>query len=118
MRARMAVVAVSWLAVAGPADAVAPQYVVAHGNGYAPSEVVVVQGGTLTLTSADPAQSHDLVSLDRKPGGGYLFRSVPIAAGQYANVAGVSSLAPSVYPFYCSIHEWMVGNVTVVAAGA
>lgn len=112
-------VALSSLALAVPyaphAHAVKPQQVVVWAGGYLPSEVLLVQGGSLTLASADAQQAHDLVSLDLGPGGSRLFRSDVVSGGQVADVAGVSSLAPSVYPFYCSVHEWMVGNLTVVA---
>lgn len=118
MRARSSAAAVSFCALAvpaPPAGAVAPQAVVAYSGGYVPSEAAIVQGGSLTLVNSDPALSHDLVSLDRFPSGGYKFRSDVIGPASAAPVTGVESLPPSVYPFYCSVHEYMTGNLTVLA---
>ncbi len=114
--------AVSWLAVGlavtTPAQAVTPQVVLAYSGGYAPSEVVVVQGGSVTLVNADATQQwHDIVSRNYR-NGAPVFRSGLIPAGGVSGVAGVAALAPSVYPFYCSVHDYMAGNLTVVAAPA
>jgi plastocyanin len=112
--------AVSWVAAsltipAAPhAQALVPHHVVSYSSGYLPSEVTIVAGDSLSLVNADAFQSHDLVSLDRGPGGVYLFRSDVIGPAERAAVAGVESLAPSVYPFYCSVHEFMTGNLTVL----
>ena len=113
MRARVLLAAVSFLAVVSPADAVAPQVVAVTANGYAPSEVVVAAGGSLTLVSGDATDYHDLVSYDYA-GGQRLFESSAIPGGGAAPVSGVSSLGSGTYPFYCSVHEWMTGNLTVV----
>ena len=106
---------------AAPARAAAvpvPHQAVAVANGYVLAEVVIVQGGTLTLTNADPTLlSHDLVS--RAFGGGVrLFGSPPAAAGERVEVARVATLAPGVYPFLCSLHESMIGNLRVQTAPA
>ena len=117
MRARR-LIAVSWCAVAlavpRPAHALAPQQVLVTANGYVLSEIVILQGDTLSLTNVDPNQPHDLVSRNR-PGGVYAFRADVIDFGKQTDVVGTSVLTPNVYPFYCSVHEWMIGNLTVEA---
>ena len=113
MRARTLLAAVSFLAVPAPAGAVAPQVVAVTASGYAPSEVVVAAGGSLTLVSADATDFHDLVSHD-SVNGVRLFESSTIGGGGVAGVSGVSALRPGTYPFFCSVHEWMAGNLTVL----
>jgi hypothetical protein len=116
------VAAVTWLAVGlavtTPAEAVTPLAVLAHSGGYVASEVVIVQGGSLTLVNGDATQQwHDIVSRNYR-NGAPVFRSALIPAGGVSDVVGVAALEPSVYPFYCSVHDFMVGNLTVVAAPA
>jgi plastocyanin len=108
--------AVSWCALAltapfaSPAHAVAPEVTFAAAGTFVPSEVTIVEGGTLTFVNLDAQLQHDFISRDN-PG---LFRSDIVSAGGVSEVRGVSSLAPSVYPFTCSVHDYMLGNLTVL----
>jgi plastocyanin len=106
------------LAPNAPAHAVgAPLVVVAHSPSYAPADFTIVEGSTLTLVNGDTLD-HDLRSLDTS-GGHPLFRSAIIPTGGTAPVNGVAALTgPNVYPFYCSLHEDMKGNITVTPAPA
>lgn len=116
-RTPVAVLALGALfAPATPAHAV-PHQVVAVGTGFVLPEIRIFQGDTLTLTNLDPQQAHDLVSRNLV-GGVRVFASGPAAAGERVDVAGVASLRPDVYPFYCSLHESMTGNLRVEAAPA
>jgi plastocyanin len=117
---RVRLAAVSFLVTAalapgGQAHALVPWQVLAYSGGYVPSEITVVQGDSLTLVNADTTLAHDLHSGD-SVGGKPLFHSKVIAFGEQADVVGVALLPPSVYPFYCSVHEYMTGNITVLAA--
>lgn len=118
---RLAVLAACALAVpAAPARALAvpvPHQVVAVGTGFVLPEIRVFQGDTLTLTNLDPLQAHDLVSRNLA-GGVRVFASGPADPGSRAEVVGVSSLRPDVYPFFCSLHESMTGNLRVERAPA
>ena len=118
---RFAVLAVCALAApATPARAAlapVPHQVVTVASAYVLSEVAILQGDTLTLTNLDPLLSHDLVSRS-VVGGVRLFGSSPAAAGERVDVAGVGSLRPGVYPFICSLHESMIGNLRVQTAPA
>lgn len=116
MRARMLLLAVSFLSVGVPADAVAPQVGLAVASAFVPSELTIVEGGTLTFVNADAMLPHDITSLDRV-NGIPKFRSATIGLGQ-SPVDGVSVLPASIYPFVCSVHEYMVGNLTVLAPPA
>lgn len=111
--ASLAVAAAS-AAVPAPAGALPVAPVVSLSDRYAPSEVVVPEGGKVQLVNGDHAQSHDLRSLDTI-GGVPLFRSAMLSPGGTGEVVGVDALEPSVYPFYCSVHDYMTGNITVVA---
>ena len=85
---------------------VAPSY-------YVPLMIVVRQGMSLQLVQLDPTQRHDVVSraaLDRRP----LFASTrSLAFGETERVPGVETLPPGAYPFTCSIHPFMFGQVIV-----
>lgn len=112
--------AVSWCAAAlvaphAPAHALVPQQVVTIASAYAPSEVTILAGDTLTLTNLDPQLEHDLVSEDTVAGVRVFRTNGAIPFGGQAAVAGVEKLPPSVYPFFCSLHEYMRGNLTVQA---
>ncbi len=107
---------------APPADALpapVPHQVVTVAATFVSPEITIFQGDTLTLTNLDAALPHDLVSRNFKPGTGTrLFGSDPADPGTQAEVRRVSSLAPGVYPFLCSLHESMIGNLRVQPAPA
>ncbi|HVF04145.1 MAG TPA: cupredoxin domain-containing protein [Frankiaceae bacterium] len=79
---------------------------------YAPSDVQVARGSSLTLVNAD-ADRHDITALDEDALGRPLFETPVLSPGQAAPVAGVESLPPDTYQFFCSVHEYMRGTVTV-----
>jgi plastocyanin len=115
-RRSVAVVALAVAASVGqalPAHALVPQQIVTVESMFLPGDLVILQGDTLTLTNADLA-THDVTALDTV-GGVPLFRSATIGPGKQSNVAGVPALEPSVYPFFCSVHEFMTGTITVLA---
>jgi plastocyanin len=79
---------------------------------FTPSEIVVTQGDSLFLVNADATgQDHNIVSSD--PGTPFFSANIPLAGR--GEVSGVPNLGPSTYPFFCTIHESMVGNITVLA---
>ena len=83
------------------------------GQQFAPPMVVVPQGASLQFVQLDPSAPHDLVSsyvVNRKP----MFTTGRSAAfGETLMVAGVEKLKPATYPFTCSIHNWMTGQLIV-----
>lgn len=108
--------AVSWCAVAlaapQPAQALVPHQVVSVASTYVVSEITIYEGDTLTLTNLDPNLVHDLVSLNFS-GSNRLFRSDNVDPGKQGQVHGVESLAANAYPFLCSLHFEMRGNLYV-----
>lgn len=82
---------------------------------YAPPEVVVVVGQSLMLVQLDPVERHDVVSADLGEDGRPLFaNSRTLSFGEVEVVAGVEQLPPGRWPFICSIHAGMLGEVIVV----
>jgi plastocyanin len=83
------------------------------GQEFAPPTLVVPQGASLQFVQLDPSARHDVVSVfvvNRKP----LFSTKTTAAfGETLTVNGVEKLKPATYPFTCSIHEWMSGQLIV-----
>jgi hypothetical protein len=83
------------------------------GQKYAPPMIVVPQGASLMLLQLDPSARHDVVSR-------YVVRRRPMFAtartlgfGEALMVTGVEKLKPATYPFTCSIHNWMSGQLIV-----
>jgi plastocyanin len=80
---------------------------------YVPLMVVVRQGMSLQLVQLDPMQRHDIVSRaarERRP----VFASArSLSFGETQLVPGVEKLPPGAYPFTCSIHPFMFGQVIV-----
>jgi len=83
------------------------------GQQYAPPTLVVPQGASLEFVQLDPSARHDIVSkyvVNRKA----MFSTKGTAAfGGTLVVAGVEKLKPATYPFTCSIHNWMSGQLIV-----
>ena len=107
------------VAVAGPAAA-APNVVTAANLTYAPAELTIRAGDTLTFVNPDRAP-HDVVSEASGGDGKPLFRSAVIyvvAGTASAPVNGVDQLAPGSYGYFCSIHNQMRGRLTVEPAPA
>lgn len=114
-RLALAAAAVSWLSVApaAPAHAATPWPVFTLQNTFLPGDLSLSQGDTLTLTNLE-SSPHDIWADALGPDGAPLFRSDTIyGAGQSAPVAGVSSLEPGAYGFYCSVHTEMRGSIVV-----
>jgi predicted secreted protein with PEFG-CTERM motif len=91
----------------------ADQSCVAAGNCYSPSSVNVSPGDTVTWTNADTA-SHTVTS--GKPSDnqtGTVFDSSLIKAGATFSHTFASA---GMFNYYCQVHPWMAGMVTVGAA--
>lgn len=101
-------------AVTSPAHAapVPSPVLFAVAQSYAPGDVQVAQGSELTFVNADAAR-HDVTAVDADGAGRPLFKTRVLGAGQAAAVAGVEALPPDTYQFFCSVHEYMRGTVTV-----
>jgi hypothetical protein len=109
-------VALQVLASAPPASAIIARPVVVATiapSYYVPLVVVARQRMSLQLVQLDPTQRHDIVSRaarERRP----LFASArTLSFGETQLVPGVEKLPPGTYPFTCSIHPFMFGQVIV-----
>ena len=81
---------------------------------YTPTPTSIAPGDHLSFTNLDAAP-HDVVSRDTKADGSPLFRSNVVGQGVTTPVNGTEDLAAGAYAFYCSVHPFMTGAVTVGA---
>lgn len=106
-----ALAALVWAIVAvSPAHA-AEQQAYAAALNYATPAIVVPQGDTLRFTNLDTLAAHDL---DSESG---LFQTDNINASESVVVEGVDKLPVGSYPFHCTLHSWMTGQLQVVPGG-
>lgn len=97
-------------AIAGGGIALAADQAVAiSGFSFAPGQITVAVGDTITWTNSD-AQAHRVIADDASWDAG-------VAAGS-GGTASAAFPAAGVFPYHCSIHPEMIGTVTVAAAGA
>jgi plastocyanin len=119
MRGRQRAVAVALAAALGPAAAAAParadkEITAAPVNQFTTGSVTMDQGERLTFFNSD-FDAHNVTHRD----GGYapLFASPTIGNGQRAFVEGSQFLTTGSYSFYCTLHTFMGGTLTVTSAG-
>jgi plastocyanin len=115
MRRALAVAAAA-LALAAPAAGADEQIEAGPGTQYLTTAPAIDQGERLTFRNLD-VTGHDvtsrLIGLDGKP----LFGTPVIGTGSSALVVGSQYLTTGSYDFYCSVHPFMRGTLTVTAAG-
>ncbi|ABK78404.1 copper binding protein, plastocyanin/azurin family [Cenarchaeum symbiosum A] len=83
---------------------------------YDPADVTIFAGGEITWSNADTIDPGHTVA-SGEPGaedfGGHFFSGAVEPGGTYSVVLG----EPGRYPYFCVIHPWMQGAVTVVGDG-
>ena len=79
--------------------------------GFAPPAIALPKGSAMTFVNGD-TMTHDITSRARKDGEP-LFKAPFTGSGDSAEVNGVTSLRPGSYPFICSLHTQMQGELTV-----
>ena len=109
-----AIAALATLALAPAARADETIYAVPVDR-YSSSVVTVDQGEALIFRNAD-LNRHDLVS-KQQAGGKPLFSTPLLSTGGEALVQGVQQLKGGNYEFFCTIHTYMTGTLTVTGAG-
>lgn len=81
--------------------------------GYLTPVMVVEQGGSLSYTNLDVVQ-HDVVARDAGADGNPVFRSELASLGETVPVEGMDRTeAGETYPFFCSLHTNMRGQLIV-----
>ena len=83
---------------------------------YSSSVVTIDQGEALIFRNLD-LNRHDVVA-KQQAGGKPLFSTPLLSTGGEALVQGVQQLKGGNYEFFCSIHNYMTGTLTVTGAGA
>ena len=115
---RMAAAGAAVAAVALAAPAAADQRITAGPtDSYSNPNVTIAQGERLTFANFDVVDSHDVTSNATRADGKPLFSTPRLSPGQERLVDGSQSLAPGTYDFFCSVHPFMTGTVTVTGAG-
>lgn len=109
-----ALVAVALLALPPAAHADETLYAVPVDR-YSSSVITIDQGEALIFRNVD-LNRHDVVS-KQQAGGKPLFASPLLSTGGEALVQGVQQLKGGNYEFFCSIHTYMTGTLTVTGAG-
>ena len=111
----VAVAALTLLAAVPAASADETVYAVPVDR-YSSSVITIDQGEALIFRNAD-LNRHDLVS-KLQAGGKPLFGTPLLSTGGEAIVQGTQQLRGGDYPFFCTIHTYMTGTLTVTGAGS
>jgi plastocyanin len=105
------VASVSILAVAPPAAAV-EQAVTIKDFAYAPANIQINAGDTVTWTNLEAIMPHDVSTIiPGEPEPVLPFQSPILQSGESFSFTFTQ---PGVYQYYCSLHPNMLGHVTVV----
>jgi plastocyanin len=108
--------AAATLALAAPAASADEQIVAGPGTQYITTSVTIDQGEPLTFRNLDTT-GHDVRARLPGPDGKPLFLTPVIGTGATAFVDGSQYLTTGSYDFYCFIHPFMTGTLSVTAAG-
>jgi plastocyanin len=92
------------LFVAGPSAAL---------TGYLTPVVFVPRGQTATFRNLDSFARHDVLSQKAGTCRGKAFCTPLRSFNQTATVKGIQKLKPGTYPFFCSLHTFMRGQLVV-----
>jgi plastocyanin len=116
---RAAIAAVAGAALIAAAPAGADERIQAQTRDrYGNPDVTIDQGERLMFFNGDLLDDLGVTATAHGPNGRPLFDSGNIGPGQEAVVEGAQFLTPGRYEFYCTIHSFMTGTVTVTGAGA
>jgi plastocyanin len=103
------------LALSAPAQADERVYAVPV-NQYSSTVITIDQGEALFFRNID-LQRHDLVAKDQA-GGKPLFGTPLLGSGEEAIVQGAQQLRGGNYAFFCTVHPFMTGTLTVTGSGS
>ena len=103
------------LIAAAPAHADERVYAVPV-NQYSSTVITIDQGEALFFRNID-LQQHDLVAKDQAAGRP-IFGTPLLGSGEEALVQGAQQLKGGNYAFFCTIHPFMTGTLTVTGSGA
>lgn len=108
------VLTIAMLALAPAASAQETVYAVPVDR-YSSDVITIDQGEALIFRNLD-LNRHDLVA-KQQAGGKPLFSTPLLSTGGEAVVQGAQQLKSGSYPFFCTIHNYMTGTLTVTGAG-
>src|SRR5205823_155887 len=84
---------------------------------YANPTVTIDQGERVTFFNGDVLDEHSVTATTAGPDGRPLFDSGVIQPGAEVPVVGVQSLTAGTYEFFCTVHHFMRGTITVTGTG-
>jgi plastocyanin len=84
---------------------------------YSNSQITIDQGEHVTFFNGDLLDDHSVTATATGRDGRALFDSGVIHPGAQVPVTGVESLGAGTYQFYCTVHDFMRGTITVTGAG-
>lgn len=84
---------------------------------YLTTTVTIDQGEALSFWNLDLTAVHDVASFDRAADNSFLFKSEVISAPEEVPVSGAELLPGGSYDFFCTIHPFMRGTLTVRGGG-
>jgi plastocyanin len=116
VRGRVVLFMLVTAAVAAPVAHADEQITARPSNTYVNPNVTIDQGERLTFRNDDVAQ-HNVTARQRDQVGRPLFASATIGQGRTSEVEGARSLTSGSYGFFCTLHPFMTGTLTVSAAG-
>jgi plastocyanin len=118
MRVRLLLALAAVMAITlAVAPALADQQIVAGvTDRFLTTAVTIAQGEQVTFHNTDLA-THDVTSDAAGPDGAPLFDSAQIGLNKTAVVEGTQYLKTGTYTFFCSIHPFMKGTLTVSSDG-
>jgi plastocyanin len=85
-------------------------------NQFIGGDIAINQGDKVSFTNLDTA-GHNVTAKQKEPGGKPLFASASASTGTSQPVVGTEYLRTGPYEYYCSIHPWMTGTITVTSNG-
>ncbi len=86
-------------------------------NQFVGGDITINQGEKVSFTNLDTVE-HNVTAQQKAPDGKPLFASAPTATGSSEPVAGTEYLKTGTYQYFCSIHPWMTGTITVTSNGS
>jgi plastocyanin len=116
-RLRRIAVAVALVLGASAGVALADQTIYAGPpNQFIGGDITINQGDKVTFTNLDTV-GHNVTAQQKGHDGKPLFASASAPTASSQPVVGTEYLKTGTYQYFCSIHPWMTGTITVTSSG-
>ncbi len=85
-------------------------------NQFIGGDITINQGEKVSFTDLDTVE-HNVTAEQKGADAKPLFASASTSTGSSQPVAGTEYLTTGTYQYFCSIHPWMTGTITVTSSG-